>query len=236
MIRVATFNVRGFPAMRPRKVVQDYKLIRRHRPDIICWQEQWLPWYRSGIRGLFRKTWAHSLAGGTAGVGITWRTDVFARRWRFSHPLHGSVPGTSGRRRFQGAVLRERATGRDWTVLSAHLTPSAFSRRWINWPARRQAARGAWHEGMERLYEFAEHHVGMGRLVVIGMDANASAAQLRRVFGEHISGKPVRIYSHKVDHVVVIGHVRIDGQETPGGQHSDHQPLIAAFTPREATR
>ena len=232
-VGLCTFNVRGFPPMRPRHVAHDYLLVRG-RAHLWFHQEQWWPRYRRALRKILGKRVAHCLAGGLAGTGISWDTRRFKRRWRFNHPLHGAVPFVCARRKFTGAVLIERATGREVCAFSAHPTPSAFSHRLDAQPARKAAALDAWHVGMGRVRDFIEHHVAMGRLVVVGIDANANHGHVRAALGHTIGGLPVQIVTSNatgIDHLIIVGGT-IGDVHTLAGQHSDHAPLLAEWRPQ----
>ena len=220
--RACTFNVKGFLPMRPRKQWADVQMVAGVFL-LIGWQEQWWQRYRKVIRHVLGRHYAHSLASGNAGTGISWHTSRFRKRWRFNHPLHGPVPFVCSARYFTGAVLRDRETGRDRAVMSAHLSP---------W--RGGLGKNAQAEGLARLVRFAAHHVNMGRDVTIFMDGNCRRHKVRAAFGPTLAGARVEIAASPatgIDYIVNVGRDHVSAAENLDGQNSDHAPMFVTVQP-----
>lgn len=224
MLRVITFNVRGFPAMRKRNVNNDLRRVKGEA-DLYCWQEFWNLWYVVLLRAIFRRRegWRHATTG-IAGVGVTYNNKRFQYMWAFNKKLHGKVPTFCAKRKMRGVVLRDKQTGKVVVVISTHFTPGRSRRT-----KKREAAM---REGFRNLSRFINHHVKMGRTVIVGMDANEKRARVRDGLGVTAPGNvPIRIKSHDIDHVVIAGRVEIQQTSTysPRLIASDHLPFRVKF-------
>lgn len=193
-------------------------------PDLIGWQELWWRRYRRALRKNL-PAFGHNAPYSRPGSGGCCTS---YRRTRFSFVdagqlrLSGVLVGVSGWRGLTYTRLVDKLNGRSITHGSAHLIVGAFNPR----ASRRARRRELWDRAVEQLRDWIEDEVRAGQLVILSVDGNAPRRELIRALGTHIAGEPVRIQSHGIDHLIIVGRALVVDEATAHpGTPSDHDPV-----------
>lgn len=242
VLTVCAFNNKGYPKIATHYINKgDYMVRDQINPDILLEQERWHLNQWPGFKKIFSAAYGYDThrpkASVVSGTIVANKTTTLRSLFQFSKLAHVAVPGVCNYRNYtgRGVLIKGTQYKRRLTYASIHLTPSAFSARFPSGSRRRRLAQRAWYAGMRRLKGFAHDQIVNGKrdFVVIGGDFNAKRWRLEEYFGKSIGGKPVHIFTsqhgYKIDHIVVIGHIRFIEDDFLNGTPSDHAPFWVKF-------
>ena len=191
--------------MRQARVRSVFRALRELGPDLAGLQEIFLWRYYVAVRAVFSGGFHWHIPWGSAGVGVIYADKRFKYRGKGRRRLHGKIPGVSSARDLRFVTLTDRRSGLPIAHASAHLTPSAWSRRLDSNPDLKRRTREAWLEGAAVIVKWLEDSTRNGFVAVLTLDANADHARFCEHLPRRIAGQRVHVLSNGVDHIVLIG-------------------------------
>lgn len=237
-ITACTFNNKGFPKMSRADVNEGDLLVRDEvSPDFLMEQERWLAGQLEGFRRIFRKekgyytyTPARTLVSGTI---VARKIGVSKHLASFSIRGHAAVPFVCSYRCFTGQRVQVMVRGQKKQLLyiTVHPTPNAWSNKYKDGSRRKKAAQKAWYAYMHALRIFVQRHVENGvDYVIIGGDFNAKPDKVYEIFQSAFMGQLCQTFtcrSTMIDHIIVIGNIKVLRTGNTADVPSDHDPFWA---------
>lgn len=183
--------------------------------DVVCWQEIG-PHHMQALR--LPPGWKTYHPGSPWGLAISWRPDLYevVRRGRVRRVVPG-IRWVDPVRGCADIVLRERATGQVFAVMTAHLTHQA----WTSHPERR----GRWRLQAFRLRVRARRLARRWGAVVGGGDVNRDRWTPVGTIG-HWAARPT-YKGRRYDVLWTRGRIALSGRPQRIATPSDHDALVA---------